>query len=68
MPIISDEELRKNVRIRYDTDMEELEASIKVTATVKMHHADVCTIEEPKYEAELIRCLRQLLRNLGGVE
>ncbi len=66
--IISKEELKKNVDIRYNTDTEELEATIKVVVSIPMCYQDVCSIEETKIEDQLIDYLREKLRNLGGVE
>lgn len=68
MPIISEEELRKNVKIRYNTDMQQLEASIKVTVSTRLWHHDVGGREEIRVENKLIQELRESLRNLGGVE
>jgi hypothetical protein len=66
--LISKEEFKKNVKVRYDTDTQELEASIRVSATMPLHYRDVTMQAESLVEDSLIDYLRQKLRELGGAE
>lgn len=63
--ILSHEDLKRNVKIRYDTDLQQLECSLTIKVSERLHYKDITCQEEEILRDKLLQYLKDKLVEIG---